>query len=779
MSSTFSVGGLVSGLDTDSIISQLMSIEKQPLAQLQKQQSKHDTQVKALAALKTSILNLQGASANLANRSKINAKVATTDTPTSLPAVLNASTTADAINGSFKVTVSQLATATRLVSAAPLGNVIDANATLSTAGFRYAVNQGTVTINGQQLTIDGTTTLNSLVSAIDGLAGVQASLVPDADGRAGNRVQITTDPGVSLQLGALGDTSNALRLLNISDAPVTGYTAANTNSGVAASAGALNTSVTINGITTTINQSNGAFDSAQNAQFIADAINNTANTTVTASAQPDGALTLTQKTAGGTPVINITDAGTGTGLAVGTTDNGTDRVTSTTNLGMTDIGAALASSRLATPIAGLDASGNGNFTINGVTINYKSIDSITSIVNRINASSAGVSAFYDPVQDRLRFTASQTGARTMTLSDNQGNFLAAVGAVAGNQQLGQNALFSIDSVNNGAQLSSSTNTISGYVPGVTLDLKSTSASPVTVTVSQNPQSTIDNVKAFVAQYNDAMKTISDLTAYDQTTKTAAPLNGDYSIVDMQRQLRQKVSEAALGATGKYQTLGSIGIGFGAFGSTVGSTDTLTVDEGALAAAIADNPQAVEAALSAFSASLGTPAGGNITTATGMPEIHQDGSYSVTINDAVTGQYDAKFITTSGQTLWSRQGTTIAGSDDFSILPGLKLTMAGTLTAGTTTTIGVSVTNRGVGVSLNDYLNNLLDPVNGFFATRKAGDDAESADFDKRISDMQDRLNDKQAALQKKYADLETTMAQLQSQSSALSSQIAKMNGGNG
>src|SRR5262249_8996742 len=161
---------------------------------------------------------------------------------------------------------------------------------------RYAVNQGTVTINGQQLTIDGTTTLNSLVSAIDGLAGIQASLIPDADGRASNRVQITTDPGVSLQLGALGDTSNALRLLNISDAPVTGYTAANTNSGVSASAGALNTSVTINGITTTINQGNGAFDSAQNAQFIADAINNTASTTVTAAAQPDGTLTLTQKT---------------------------------------------------------------------------------------------------------------------------------------------------------------------------------------------------------------------------------------------------------------------------------------------------------------------------------------------------------------------------------------------------------------------------------------------------------------------------------------------------
>ena len=135
---------------------------------------------------------------------------------------------------------------------------------------------------------------------------------------------------------------------------------------------------------------------------------------------------------------------------------------SSTGLGVTNVGAALANSRLTTAIAGLDGSGNGTFKINDVEITYKSTDSITSIINRINASSAGVSAFYDPVQDRLRFGASQTGARTMTLQDTQGNFLAATGILGATQQLGQNALFSIDSVNNGQQLTSSTNNVTGY-----------------------------------------------------------------------------------------------------------------------------------------------------------------------------------------------------------------------------------------------------------------------------------------------------------------------------
>ena len=107
---------------------------------------------------------------------------------------------------------------------------------------------------------------------------------------------------------------------------------------------------------------------------------------------------------------------------------------------MTDVGASLASARLVTRRSPAStSSGNGKFKINDVEITYKATDSITSIVNRINASTAGVSAFYDPVQDRLRFSASQTGARTMTLEDTQGNFLAATGVLGATQQLGQNA----------------------------------------------------------------------------------------------------------------------------------------------------------------------------------------------------------------------------------------------------------------------------------------------------------------------------------------------------
>ena len=89
----------------------------------------------------------------------------------------------------------------------------------------------------------------------------------------------------------------------------------------------------------------------------------------------------------------------------------------------------------------------------------------------------------------------------------QGNFLAATGILTASQTLGQNAIYSIDSVNGGQSLTSATNTITGIVPGVTLELKTTSTTPVTVTVSQNSQGAVNGIKAFVARINQALDAI--------------------------------------------------------------------------------------------------------------------------------------------------------------------------------------------------------------------------------------------------------------------------------
>ncbi|MFN0073316.1 MAG: flagellar filament capping protein FliD [Chloroflexota bacterium] len=786
MAGTFQIDGLISGLKTQDMIAQLVALERRPVDILRIQVDRAAVRQKSLAAIKTQISSLDGTMKRLIAKGAINAKAAATDQALGSPTVVTATASSDAINGSFKVTVSQLATATRVLSSSPMGQVINRTSTLASAGFRITPvvanstgGAATFTINGSTMTVNGSTTLDdgtadSLIQKINTSgAGVTASLVADIDGRAQNRMQIVGAAGQQLQLGALSDTSNMLRLLNLADATAQAYTAANVTSGAVAS-GALNTSITINGVTTNINQNNGGFDAIQNAQAVADAINGNTSNVVSATALGDGTLRLTQKTLGSQQTINISVAGAGTGLTATSTQNGTDRILSTLSLGSTDVGKSLANSRLVTPIAGLAVGGNGSFTVNGTTINYKDTDSIGAIVNRINSSTSGVTAFYDSVQDRIRLSAAQTGARTVSLADTQGNFLAATGLIGASQTMGQNAVYSIDTVNGGQPLTSASNSISGIVPGVTLELKSTSATPVTVTVSQNNQAAIELVREFVARVNQSLDVISAQTAYDAKTKTSQPLSGDSAINQIQQNLRSLVNAPALGLTGEYKNLATIGVSTGSIGSAVGSATRLILDEAKLAAALNTNPQSVEALFSTFSATLSTVSGtGTITAANGTPiNQHVNGTYYVKVLDG-TGKAEARLVTPDGRVAFTSTGTLVAGQENNTLIPGVKLTVNGVLAVGEDS-FTMTVNTRGVGVQLRDTVDGLLKPT-GFFKTRETSTQTASDNLTKQIERMELRVSQREASLSKKFAALETSLARLQSQSASLSGSIARLN----
>ena len=163
------------------------------------------------------------------------------------------------------------------------------------------------------MSVDDTTTLddgtaNSIIAKLNA-AGADATASLIADPMGGRTIGCSLFPPRArrFSLAHSGDTSNMLRVLNVADAVVQGNSAANVTSGAAAT-GALNTSITINGVTTTLNQGNAGASSADNAAFIADAINNTANTTVQATANGDGTISLQQKTLGALQAIDVTAA---------------------------------------------------------------------------------------------------------------------------------------------------------------------------------------------------------------------------------------------------------------------------------------------------------------------------------------------------------------------------------------------------------------------------------------------------------------------------------------
>uniref|UniRef100_A0A7C1FRN3 Flagellar hook-associated protein 2 n=1 Tax=Thermomicrobium roseum TaxID=500 RepID=A0A7C1FRN3_THERO len=438
-----------------------------------------------------------------------------------------------------------------------------------------------------------------------------------------------------------------------------------------------------------------------------------------------------------------------------------DAIAGTRSLAAVKTSVPLNQAMLATPV-----SGAGTLTINGVAINYDpAVDSLSTILNRINSSNAGVTASYDATSDRVVLTAKTTGSLRITVSDT-GNLAAALGLDPNQQQLGQNAVYSLDG---GATWQYSTsNTISDVIPGVTLTLTRTTSSPYSFTVEPNADAAVSAVKRFVEQFNSVLSFIAEKTAYDATTKTAGTLLGDSAVRAVESTLRRLVTSPAIGVSGRYRTLADIGISFGAVGSAVGSTGQLQLDENKLRAALQENPDAVFELFGATSRATLTTSG-DIVRIAGTPRPPASGRYVITSDG--TGNLTAQFYDQANQLLWSATGTITAGGSNTTLVPGLTLSAATTLTGATSE---ISVTQQeGVFTQLSRYLNGILGR-DGLVRVRGDAFEQQLRTLDQQIDRYQQRLDDRKAQLVRQFATLERMLAEIQAQGTQLQGQIVKM-----
>jgi flagellar hook-associated protein 2 len=88
---------------------------------------------------------------------------------------------------------------------------------------------------------------------------------------------------------------------------------------------------------------------------------------------------------------------------------------------------------------------------------------------------------------------------------------------------GSDASFSI----NGLSVSSSSNTVTDVIDGVTLNLLSTTSSAITIDVKTDTDAVVADVQAFVDKYNAYASLFKDLTKYDATTGTAGRASGRF------------------------------------------------------------------------------------------------------------------------------------------------------------------------------------------------------------------------------------------------------------
>lgn len=178
---TISSPGIGSGLDVQSIVTQLVALEKAPLTQLKTQATSLQTKMSAYGNIKSQVAALGDAAAKLSNNSGWNAVTATSSNPTAVG--VTASTGAPAT--SLTLEVQQLAKAQSTASAAvPTATTMGAGSMTielgSWAGNTFTAGTAapvSVTINA------GEDSLAAIAAKInDANAGVSATVLKDASG---------------------------------------------------------------------------------------------------------------------------------------------------------------------------------------------------------------------------------------------------------------------------------------------------------------------------------------------------------------------------------------------------------------------------------------------------------------------------------------------------------------------------------------------------------------------------------------------------------------------
>lgn len=158
---------------------------------------------------------------------------------------------------------------------------------------------------------------------------------------------------------------------------------------------------------------------------------------------------------------------------------------------------------------------------------------------------------------------------------------------------GNNAVLSVD----GVPISSTTNTVSNVINGVTLTLTSpTGSTPTTLTVAPDTASITTAINNFVSVYNTA---ITDINAQFTISSdgTAQPLESDGSLRDAQQQLLSAVTYSTSGSSGPVN-LTNLGI-------SVNNDGTLSVDSSALSTALSSDFSDVQSFLQSASTGFAT------------------------------------------------------------------------------------------------------------------------------------------------------------------------------
>jgi flagellar hook-associated protein 2 len=222
-----------------------------------------------------------------------------------------------------------------------------------------------------------------------------------------------------------------------------------------------------------------------------------------------------------------------------------------------------------------------------VQVDVSKDKSAKGIAAAINAAGAGVKASLVKISDTesvMQFNGTKTGAdNAFTIdglepaasADGNGMVTTAEASFA-KLQIG-------DLARGGYELTSSTNTFTGLMPGVTLTVGKVEDG-VTISTAPDVTGMAAKFQTLVDAANAALTEVSAQTAYDPSTKVGSPLTGDFMVRQMSQSILSAVSQGQSG-------IGSLS----KLGIQLDKTGKISFDSAKFTAAYEADPDSIKAA----------------------------------------------------------------------------------------------------------------------------------------------------------------------------------------
>jgi flagellar hook-associated protein 2 len=280
----------------------------------------------------------------------------------------------------------------------------------------------------------------------------------------------------------------------------------------------------------------------------------------------------------------INDAGDGIALI--------DTVGGAQSLRVQEVGSGTVARDLHLLGTGTGATENGNPAqiIQGsttTTITIDDDDTLNDLVAKINNSGGAVAASVfssgsGSLPHRLSLLSSTPGLAGRLVVD-----ASAAGFELNETAAARDALLVYGSSSNGAGVlvSSSQDTFSSLIDGLSVTVKGGAANPVTVSVASTDSDVVGAVKTFIEQYNALQTKLEEATFFNETDQSVGVLFGSHETLRIENDLANLVTGRFFGA-GSIQSLAEVGI-------QVGDDGKLQLDETKLKAKFAADPQGVE------------------------------------------------------------------------------------------------------------------------------------------------------------------------------------------